>query len=125
MCRIIPGLQTVLDNTLHFLLFLDITKWAVDNLTLMFVVYWYSVSSQSSRDSCPLHISRSDAPIGLRCNRRQIGTKPDVASGPHSHWPNGVRTFMSVDTVKESYLLQLPVKDTHVRLPIGRRHRAI
>ena len=41
---------------------------------------------------CPLHISRSDAPIGLRCSRRQFGTKPsDVASAHHSHWPNGAQ----------------------------------
>ena len=74
---------------------------------------------------CPLHISRSDAPIGLRCSRRQTGTKPsDVASGPHSHWPNGAQCVHSrrlvpwsrtilydslVGTVKESYLLQLSV----------------
>ena len=34
-----------------------------------------------------------------------------------------MRTFASVGTVKESYLLQLPLKDScivHVRLPIGR-----
>ena len=77
------------------------------------------------RALCPLHISRSDAPIGLRCSRRQIGTKPsDVASGPHSHWPNGAqcvhlrrlvpgsRTILYdslVYMVKESYLLQLSV----------------
>ena len=71
---------------------------------------------------CPLHISRSDAPIGLRCSRRQFGTKPsDVASAHHSHWPNGAQCVHSrrlvrgsrtilydslVGTVKESYLLQ-------------------
>ena len=76
-------------------------------------------------DFCPLHISRSDAPIGLRCSRRQFGTKPpDVASAHHSHWPNGAqcvhlrrlvresRTILYdslVGTVKESYLLQLSV----------------
>ena len=75
--------------------------------------------------SCPLHISRSDAPIGLRCSRRQFGTKPsDVASAHHSHWPNGAQCVHSrrlvrgsrtilydslVGTVKESYLLQLSV----------------
>ena len=35
-----------------------------------------------------------------------------------------MRTFASVGTVKESYLLQLPPKDScivHVQLPIGRR----
>ena len=74
---------------------------------------------------CPLHISRSDVPIGLRCSQRQIGTKPsDVASAPHSHWPNGAQCVHSrrlvrgsrtilydslVCTVKESYLLQLSV----------------
>ena len=74
---------------------------------------------------CPLHISRSDAPIGLRCSRRKIGTKPsDVASGRHSHWPNGAQCVHSrrlvpgsrtilydslVGMVKESYLLQLSV----------------
>ena len=74
---------------------------------------------------CPLHISRSDAPIGLRCSRRQIGTKPsDVASAHHSHCPNGAQCVHSrrlvqgsrtilydslVGTVKESYLLQLSV----------------
>ena len=45
---------------------------------------------------CPLHISRSDAPIGLRCSRRQIGTKPsDVASGPHSHLLGGTQWIHS------------------------------
>ena len=40
----------------------------------------------SRRTKYPLHISRSDAPIGLRCSRRQFGTKPsDVASAHHSH----------------------------------------
>ena len=74
---------------------------------------------------CPLHISRSDAPIRLRCSRRQFGTKPsDVASAHHSHWPNGAQCVHSrrlvrgsrailynslVGTVKESYLLQLSV----------------
>ena len=74
---------------------------------------------------CPLHIRRSDAPIGLRCSRRQFGTKPsDVASAHHSHWPNGAQCVHSrrlvrgsrtilynslVGTVKESYLLQLSV----------------
>ena len=74
---------------------------------------------------CPLHISRSDAPIGLRCSRRQFGTKPsDVASAHHSHWPNsaqcvhsrrlvrGSRTILYdslVGMVKESYLVQLSV----------------
>ena len=74
---------------------------------------------------CPLHISRSDAPIGLRCSRRQFGTKSsDVASAHHSHWPNGAQCVHSrrlvresrtilydslVGTVKESYLLQLSV----------------
>ena len=42
--------------------------------------------------SYPLHISRSNAPIGLRCSQRQIGTKPsDVVPGPHSHWLNGAQ----------------------------------
>ena len=39
-----------------------------------------------------------------------------------------MRTFALVGTVKESYLLQLSLKDcciVHVRLPIGRRRRAI
>ena len=74
---------------------------------------------------CPLHISRSDALVGLRCSRRQIGTKPsDVASGPHLHWPNGGQCVHSrrlvpgghtilynslVGTVKKSYLLQISV----------------
>ena len=59
---------------------------------------------------CPLHISQSDTPIGLRCSWRQIATKlSDVASGLHSHWPNGaVRTFASVGT-RESYnIVRLP-----------------
>ena len=58
-------------------------------------------------------------------SRRPIGPKPsDVASVPHSHWPNGAQCVPShrlvresctisydsmVDTVKESYLLQLSV----------------
>ena len=92
---------------------------------------------------CPLHISRSDAPIGLRCSRRQIGTKPsNVASAPHSHWPNGaqyaMRTFASVGTRKLYNTVRFPgwcgegvlfittlSCVVHVRLPIGRRHRAI
>ena len=45
--------------------------------------------------------------------------------GTHSHWPNGaMRTFALVGTVKESYLLQLPLEHSgivHVRLPIGQR----
>ena len=52
---------------------------------------------------CPLHISRSDAPIGLRCSRRQFGTKPsDVASAHHSHWPNGAQCVHSRRLVRES-----------------------
>ena len=46
--------------------------------------------------SCPLHVSRSDTPIGLRCSQRQIWTKPsDVTSRSHSHWPNGVQCVHS------------------------------
>ena len=94
--------------------------------------------------SCLLHSRWSDAPICLRCSQRQVGTKPsDVASGPHSHWPNGAQCVhlhrlvpgshtilydSLVGTVKESYLLQLPLKDScivHVWLPIGRWRRAI
>ena len=74
---------------------------------------------------CPLHISRSDAPIGLRCSRRQIGTKPsDVASAPHSHCPNSAQCVHSRRLVRgchtilydslacavtESFLLQFSV----------------
>ena len=84
-----------------------------------------SGSLKWNKSLCPLHISRSDALIGLRCSRRQIGTKPsDVASAPHSHWPNGAQCVHSrrmvreshtilydslVGTVKESCLLQLSV----------------
>ena len=38
----------------------------------------------------------ADARFGLRCSRRQIGTKAsDVASAPHSHWPNGAQCVHS------------------------------
>ena len=46
--------------------------------------------------SCSLLISRSVAPIGLRCSRRQIRTKPlGVAPWPHSHWPNSAQCVHS------------------------------
>ena len=65
--------------------------------------HWMRISARHSEMKagwgmplCPLHISRTDAPIGLRCSRRQIGTKPsDIASGPHSHWPNGAQCVHS------------------------------
>ena len=94
---------------------------AIPAVTLFFVWGLHG----ASWSLCPLHISRSDAPIGLRCSRRQFGTKPsDVASAHHSHWPNGAQCVQSrrlvrgsrtilynslVGTVKESYLLQLSV----------------
>ena len=62
-----------------------------------------SISSEASKVTglCPLHISRSDAPIGLRCSRRQFGTKPsDVASAHHSHWPNGAQCVHSCRLVR-------------------------
>ena len=79
---------------------------------------------------CLLHISRSDAPIGLRCSRRQIGTKPSkVASGPYSHWPNGaqcvhlhrlVRWAYGERTVKESYFITTPSeRQLHCTPPDG------
>ena len=73
----------------------------------------------------PMPRLASDAPIGLRCRQRQIGTKPSgVASGTPftlAEW-RAMRTFVSVGAVKESYLLQLPLKELHchVRLPISR-----
>ena len=54
--------------------------------------------------------------------RSRVGTPFTLAE-----W-RAMRTFESVGTVKESYLLQLPLKDScivHIRLPIGRRCRAI
>ena len=82
---------------------------------------------------CPLHISRSDAPIGLRCSRRQFGTKPsDVASAHHSHWPNGAQCVGRYEGVRlpgwygERVLFITTLSCVvHVRLPIGRRRRAI
>ena len=88
----------------------------------------YVLHGDLCRLLCLLHISRSDAPIGLRCSRRQMGTKPsDVTSGPHSHWPNGAQCVHSrrlvpgsrtilydslVGTVKESYLLHSQLRCT-------------
>ena len=95
----------------------------------------------SSNNLCPLHISRSDAPIGLQCSRRQFGTKPirRRVGTPFTlaEW-RAMRTFASVGT-RESYnIVRLPgwygervifittlSCVVHVRLPIGRRRRAI
>ena len=93
---------------------------------------------------CPLHISRSDAPIGLRCSRRQFGTKPSDGGRRRVGTPftlaewRAMCPFASVGT-RESYnIVRLPgwygervlfittlSCVVHVRLPIGRRRRAI
>ena len=69
----------------------------------------------SDARSCPLHISLSDAPIRLRCCRRQIGAKP-CDTFPTSRWDRvhicQMRTSALARMVKESYLLQLPLKDS-------------
>ena len=84
---------------------------------------------------CPLHISRSDVPIGLRCSRRQIGTKlTDVAcaSAPqgvqwvHSRWYVGARESYNIVRLPGWYgegVLFITTLScvVHVRLPITRR----
>ena len=87
----------------------------------------------TTRILCPLHISRSDAPIGLRCSRRQIGRKPsDVTSAPNSHWPSGTQCvhsiFASVSTSRYGervFFITTLSCVVHVRLPIGLRRRAV
>ena len=83
------------------------------------IMQWHTYRFwKDTAPSCLLHISRSDAPIGLRHSRRRIGIKPCNAF-PTSRWDPihicqtvAMRTFTSVGTVKESYILQLPLKDS-------------
>ena len=78
-------------------------------------------------DLCPLHISRPDARIGLRCSRRQFGTKPSTSCRHTTHIGRMARNVsIHVGWYGERVLFITTLSCVvHVRLPISLRCRAL